>query len=31
MSISVSFIAEYSFGPDPQIPIKRYIGMTASS
>jgi hypothetical protein len=31
MSIMVSFIAEYSLGPLPQIPIKRYIGITASS
>ena len=31
ISIRVSFIAEYSFGPVPQRPISRYIGSTAIS
>ena len=31
ISINVSFIAEYSFGPLPQMPINRYIGITANS
>ena len=31
MSIRVSFMAEYSLGPEPQIPIRRYMGITAIS
>ena len=31
INIKVNFIAEYSFGPDPQIPISKYIGITATS
>ena len=31
INIKVSFIAEYSFGPVPHIPINKYIGITATS
>ena len=31
ISIRVSFIAEYSLRPVPHTPIRRYIGMSATS
>ena len=31
ISMSVSFMAEYSLWPEPQTPIKRYIGIRATS